>query len=276
MSGFLKNAIGMLAAGVLASGLVLAAWALSPKSEPVSEPPHGDGAGVALEADQLVGRWSFVDAKNQQAFVEFTEYGSWFGSDGCNGTQGSWATEGAELTMAGSGVSTLIFCDNANLPTGQISGSLNTADELELHGSEGDDVTLQRTGDGTMSLTDVAWAFESVDGKTLPAGVDPEITFADDGTWSGTDGCNRMNGTWSWKPELNRVGLDSFGAVLQLGAEIASTKMACIESSPFPANLVQPHWLTVFSADAILLQDPSAADAQRGIFLRRVDASAQG
>lgn len=274
MNGFVRNAIGMLAAGVLAAGVVLAAWALSPKADQESAPPHGDGAGETLSPDRLVGRWAFVDAKNQQAFVEFTEFGSWFGSDGCNGTQGTWLVEGAKLTMAGSGASTLVFCDNANLPVGEISGSLNGSGELELHGAEGGDATLRRTGDGTMTLTGVTWALEGIDGKTPPAGVEPKISFADDGTWSGTDGCNRMHGTWSWKPELNRAGIDGFGAVLQLGAEIASTKMACVDpSSPFPAILTRPHWFMVFSDEALLLRAPGEADdAQQGIFLRRVDA----
>jgi len=84
-----------------------------------------------------------------------------------------------------------------------------------------------------------------------------------------------MNGTWSLEPETNGGDADGAGAVLQIGPGYATTLKACEHPSPFPAELKQPHKLTVFSEHAILLQDLAAGDTEPGIFLRRVALDAQ-
>lgn len=270
MRSFIQNAIGMLAAGVLASGLVLAAWALNP----IGAPAHEPDTATPPRADQIVGRWSFAGDANPQAFIEFTEYGSWFGSDGCNGMQGGWGIDSAALVMQPAGPMTLIACDNATLPAGGsdgIVGSLTGSHELRLTGDGGETVMLHRIGDSEMSLTGSTWGLEDDSDPAIAHGARPEIAFAADGTWVGTDGCNRMSGTWSSRTEAQQAAGAPFGAVLTIGDQIMSTKMACEHESPFPAELTQPHRLAVLSDQAVLLQDPAGDDTQAGIFLRRAD-----
>ncbi len=261
-SGKVAHTVGMLAAGVVAGGLVLAAWALAPKAEP--EP--------VLEAQAAidpVGRWEFVDSSNDQAFVEFTEYGTWFGSDGCNGTGAAWSADGSTLKMSNDGVQTLIWCDNAVLPTGAtLDGTLTESGDLTLANDTGATVTLTRTGDSTATLEGGSWVVPADHDATAGAGGDtapaepvgqPSISFADDGTWSGTDGCNRMRGSWTWE----RLGADDvapgFGATLSIGDDTVSTKMACEHPSTFPMELTAGRLFALLGPDTLVLEDPAAA-----------------
>ncbi len=64
--------------------------------------------------DELAGRWSAGAAG-----VEFLPEGTWTGSDGCNGTGGSWtADSGGGLLATAASVSTLIACDGGGTDVG--------------------------------------------------------------------------------------------------------------------------------------------------------------
>ncbi len=64
---------------------------------------------------ELPGHW-FPEDTQSSAFVRFDEGGGWTGSDGCNGTGGTWVADpqGGFLATAAS-VSTLIACDGVDV-----------------------------------------------------------------------------------------------------------------------------------------------------------------
>lgn len=79
----------------------------APVPLPLRPAPHPD----------LVGRWAPVDHPGSDGpFVELAVDGTWTGSDGCNGTAGTWVAgpDGGFLASA-SGVSTLIACDGVDV-----------------------------------------------------------------------------------------------------------------------------------------------------------------
>ena len=51
------------------------------------------------------------------AGVEFAADGTWTGSDGCNGGSGRWAADASGGFLATSGVSTLMACEGASVPS---------------------------------------------------------------------------------------------------------------------------------------------------------------
>ncbi|TFC88967.1 META domain-containing protein [Cryobacterium sp. TMT3-29-2] len=62
----------------------------------------------------------------------FEADGTWTGSDGCNGSQGRWATDGAGTLLATSGVSTLIACEGAPVASWVAQARLAVIDNGEL------------------------------------------------------------------------------------------------------------------------------------------------
>lgn len=71
-----------------------------------------------LTPGPIDGRWTSeaVDASTG-AGVEFAADGSWTGSDGCNGGEGRWAIGANGSFLATSGLSTLMYCDGAPVPS---------------------------------------------------------------------------------------------------------------------------------------------------------------
>ena len=88
-------------------------------------PPGAVPAGPA----QLVGRWKPADAPGNP-FVAFAQDGTWTGSDGCNGTGGTWTAgpDGAFLASTLS-LSTLIGC-----PGTDVADSVRAARTASLDG----------------------------------------------------------------------------------------------------------------------------------------------
>jgi hypothetical protein len=70
---------------------------------------------TAATTPALLGKWWPKD-RTTKAYAEFQAGGRWQGSDGCNGTGGSWVTGPGGSLLAVAGPSTLIGC--ANVPIG--------------------------------------------------------------------------------------------------------------------------------------------------------------
>lgn len=69
-------------------------------------------------ADALEGRWIPAEGDaSTNPHVEFGADGAWSGSDGCNGSSGCWAVGDGGEFLATAGVSTLIFCEGASVPS---------------------------------------------------------------------------------------------------------------------------------------------------------------
>lgn len=79
-------------------------------------PPAGVGP---LERQELLGRWvpvvSRSDRWHEAPYVQFSQDGTWHGTDGCNGLSGRWSVDPDGGFEASSGPSTRIGCDNVNL-----------------------------------------------------------------------------------------------------------------------------------------------------------------
>jgi heat shock protein HslJ len=107
---------------------------------PGAQPPTDGAPAAPATAAQLVGTWvvdATFDAPNQP-YLTVRDDGSWTGSDGCNGVQGTWAV-GADGTLTvEAGPSTLIACDGKPLPT--LFANARSASVATLAG--GDTLTL--------------------------------------------------------------------------------------------------------------------------------------
>lgn len=60
-------------------------------------------------------------------------------------------------------------------------------------------ISLTACATGTSSVSDTAWGFPDTDGK-------PSISFAADGSVTGSDGCNTLTGSWT-EEEANTAEL---------------------------------------------------------------------
>jgi heat shock protein HslJ len=88
-----------------------------------------DGTRPATGAD-LVGSWLPADRQaGGRAFVVLGPHGEWTGSDGCNGTKGTWRNGPDGEFAATSGPSTRIGCENV-----PIAAWLAGATHAELDG----------------------------------------------------------------------------------------------------------------------------------------------
>lgn len=193
MSETIKHALGMLFAGVIAFGGVGAAVAFSPAS--AFDSRHEASASEPATAATLVGRWQAPEPANQDAFVEFTQYGLWFASDGCNGLDGTWAIDDAgELEIHGSKAMTLMWCDNVNIPmtVAEAASAEITGGRLTLTTEAGDAMTLDHTRSDSISLVG-SW-------RPLDAAAGPQIDFTSETALTATDGCNFSHGNWSLTP----------------------------------------------------------------------------
>jgi heat shock protein HslJ len=111
----------IVASGALAVG-ALAACAGSPGA---SSSGHGGSSGghhgesETLAAEQLVGTW-VVDATFEtptQPYLTIIDDGTWRGSDGCNGVQGTWELASSGTLEVTAGPTTMIYCEGKALPT---------------------------------------------------------------------------------------------------------------------------------------------------------------
>lgn len=178
-------------------------------------------SGGATE-DELVGTWVTGEdyANPIEPFLTINKDGTWSGSDGCNGVDGTWelASDGTLTTEAGP--STLMFCEGAALPTFFANTKKAELSDGTLTLLDADDATLVELIAGTPpSSTTSPDGAESAAGRWGEAdgGADdkPYLELSADGNISGTDGCNRLMGSWTFD-----------GSTVSFG-QLASTKMAC-------------------------------------------------
>ncbi|TFC05618.1 META domain-containing protein [Cryobacterium adonitolivorans] len=106
---------------------------------PVAVP---DGSTPAT-TDELTGRWvppSF-DGYTEPHLL-FEADGSWTGSDGCNGNQGRWTTDGAGALLATAGLSTAMGCEGVLVPSWVAQARLAVIDDNQLRLLDADGVEL--------------------------------------------------------------------------------------------------------------------------------------
>jgi heat shock protein HslJ len=168
-----------------------------------------------------------ADTSGDVGTLVFAADGSFSGSTGCNRIAGTYAQDGASLTMT-SGPMTLKACQGpvvdqeaaivAALPL-VASFSLDTSLVLQ----DADGTTLLTYAPGLSSLAGTSWQATGINnGKEAVVGMDGTeqvtLAFGADGTVSGSGGCNTYSGPFT------TTGTDQ----LTIGT-LASTMMACEE-----------------------------------------------
>lgn len=110
----------LVASGVLAVGM-LAACAGNPGASSSGHGGSSDGHNAdpeTLTSEQLVGTW-VVDVTFEtptQPYLTIIDDGTWRGSDGCNGVEGTWELASSGTLEVTAGPTTMIFCEGKPLP----------------------------------------------------------------------------------------------------------------------------------------------------------------
>jgi len=187
----------------------------------------------------LIGPWKLtaygrVDAstpavEGTQAGLIFNQDGTVSGSSGCNGLGGDYTVEGHKITF-GEFVSTLMACDDPIMTQEEAAHKVLTG--TANYKIEGDTLTITNKDNvlvlvrGTLSTQEPesapligAWKLISY-GTTdtissALADVEAGLTFNEDGSITGTSGCNEFGG--NYMVDGNEIELD----------EIVSTLMLC-------------------------------------------------
>jgi heat shock protein HslJ len=176
----------------------------------------------AESSASLIGAWTLTAygtigaptpaVQGTGAGLTFNEDGTVTGSSGCNGLGGDYSADGDQITF-GEFVSTLMACDDPIMAQEEAAHKvMNGSATYQIEGS-----TLTITNNGMVLVftrgapsTEVpsspvfltgAWkltSYGTVDvlSSALPD-VDASLTFNEDGTITGTSGCNEFGGGYS-------------------------------------------------------------------------------
>ncbi|WIY82783.1 META domain-containing protein [Propionimicrobium sp. PCR01-08-3] len=215
-------------AAVLASVLLFTGCAVTPTPFDRTSLP-GDGG-----ASGLVGPTWVLDELNDEPAVEdasttltFNEDGTLGGSGGCNGYGGNYTLDGDQLGISGL-ISTMMACPGPIMP--QENAFMDALPRTTKFAIVDDQLTLYEQDRALaiftaqpQELAGTSWQVTSYyDGQdaivSVLAGTDPTVSFGDDGTMTGTTGCNSISGTYQVAPE----------GTLKLG-ELAKTEMGCLD-----------------------------------------------
>lgn len=204
-----------------------------------STPADSDGASSAAATELSGTSWVLesyagsdaapvpADTSGDVGTLVFAADGSFAGSTGCNRIMGTYAQDGASLTMT-SGPMTLKACQGpvvaqeaaivAALP---LVVSFTLADRLVLQDADG--AALLTYTPGLSSLAGTSWQATGINnGKEAVVSQEgtEKVTaeFGSDGTLSGSGGCNSYSGTFTTS------GTDQ----IAIGT-LAATEMACPE-----------------------------------------------
>jgi heat shock protein HslJ len=175
---------------------------------------RADGASVAVPAGAV------VDATFAGGIVS--------GSTGCNSYNGPATIDGSKITI-GELVSTLMMCVGpaadvepvyiAALPTA--TSFTASADKLTLFDGSGAAILEYAAGPANPLIG--AWTVTGFNNGNQAvvspeAGTEMTAEFGEDGTLTGSGGCNTYNGSWTLTDATLAIG------------PLASTKMACEEA----------------------------------------------
>jgi heat shock protein HslJ len=203
--------------------LLLIALALSACSSQSTQQPIGQNPGTEepSASGSLIGVWKLTaygpaDApipavEGVEAGLSFSEDGMASGTSGCNGLGGDYTVEGDQITF-GEFVSTLMACDPPIMEQEDaahkvMSGTATYTIEGETLTITNNDMVLVFTRGfytsqasseaaplfGTWKLT--SYGVDDTRSSAL-ADVEAIVTFNEDGTVTGTSGCNEFGGSY--------------------------------------------------------------------------------
>ena len=207
---------------MLAASLLLASCAsATPGATPSPEP--GSIAGVTWLLEDLGGQ---APVEGSPVTVHFSDDGALFGSGGCNRFSGTYELDGATLAVGDALPSTMMACaDDVMALESAFFTALTSArgfavedETLTLNDESG--APLGTLAAQSQDLAGTTWNITAYnDGVSAVVSVlesaEANLTFADDGTISGTAGCNRVLGSYTAGD-----GTISFGT-------LATTQMLC-------------------------------------------------
>jgi heat shock protein HslJ len=207
--------------------IALALSACSAQSTPqgTEQSPNTDqlpGTEEPSTSSPLIGAWKLTaygpaDAptpavEGVEAGLTFNEDGTVSGTSGCNGLGGDYTVEGDQITF-GEFVSTLMACDDPIMKQEESAHQVMTG--TATYTIEGDTLTitnndmvlvLTRGGPGiegpsTQASLTGAWKLASIRVSDVLssalADVEAGLTFNEDGTVTGTSGCNEFGGSYT-------------------------------------------------------------------------------
>ncbi len=159
--------------------------------------------------------------------VQFNNQGRITGYDGCNTFNGSYELDGSNISINPNMISTKKACDEIIMKQADAFTKLLLASTSYKLGDgvllllQGEQEGLSFTG-STNSLSKTSWKVTGYNnGKEAVVGpianTNPTIIFGDDGTISGSAGCNTYSGTFNLNGEKISIG------------PLASTQRECIE-----------------------------------------------
>lgn len=186
----------------------------------------------------LIGAWKLaaygpVDApipavEGVDAGLTFNEDGTVSGNSGCNGLGGDYTVEGDEITF-GEFVSTLMACDDPIMAQEEAAHKVMTGTATYKIDGEGLTITkdsnvlvLTRETESTQEPegSDLVGSWKLVSYGTTEtqssalADVEAGLTFKEDGSVTGTSGCNEFGG--AYKVDGNEIAFEEIVSTLKL------------------------------------------------------------
>ncbi|QWT23971.1 META domain-containing protein [Subtercola sp. PAMC28395] len=187
-----------LAAAALAAISLAGCASSSTGSAGSSTPAPTPSSTSSIHPGSLVGVWTLgqkVDAP-EQPFVSFVQDNTWVASDGCNRVRGTWNVDADGTLTTTSGPQTMMACDGAQIPLAVTEGthvSVN-GDYLTITSAHGAAETqLVRSTDPTVGPSGRPIGYWT----ETRTSTSPFLSISTDGTYSGSDGCNRLAGSWT-------------------------------------------------------------------------------
>lgn len=156
-------------------------------------------SAVPVEPGSLVGVWTVGTPFDtpEQPFVSFRQDNTWSSSDGCTRSFGTWRVDAGNLLRTEGGLEERPACDGLDLPglvVGARTVALDPADDSVVLMDESDEehtVLTRATADvGPEGFPIGYWVEEA-------SPVAPFLAVRNDRTFSGSDGCTSLRGTWT-------------------------------------------------------------------------------
>ncbi len=188
--------------------------------------------GKAGEADLAGSSWNLTSLMEQglapgsSISIQFSADGQVNGSAGCNRYMGSYTVSGKSLTISAPLATTMMACEEAIMD--QEIAYLKALAEVKTFSISGEQLTLNDADKKgilvyqvqSQDLAGTSWEVTSYNnGKQAVVGVLAETSltavFGEDGTISGSGGCNNFNGSYEVDDSTITIG------------PLASTLMAC-------------------------------------------------
>ncbi len=218
-----KNNVFLVLVGLVTGLFVLAACASSTPPDELTTPLWNLSTlgGQAISADAYIT-------------AQFSADGQVGGSSGCNQYSGTYTVSGSQLEIAAPLASTLMACSQPIMDLE--SAYLTALAEVKSFAISGDELTLKDADDQpvlvytaqSQELSGTSWDVIAYNnGKqavtSVLAGSTLTMIFGEDGSLSGSSGCNNYNGSYTLDGDKITIG------------PLAATRMACSE----PAGVME-------------------------------------